>query len=569
MTPTRSPIARASSWSWVTNSVVMPIMIWMRRISSRSWRRTLASSADSGSSRRSTLGSIASARASATRCCWPPDIWCGIAARLLAEPDELEHLVGLALARRAVDAAQSQPVGDVVAGRHVREQAVRLEDDPHVPLVRRNVGDVLAVDQDPALVHVVEPAERSEGRRLAAAGRSEQRDQLAGGDVDGQPVQGVDRAVPAVHVLERDGDAVSVRGDGSGSWSVMRRAPRPDGWSRRAAPATRVMTTSRTNAKMRAENETATEMNGSCLPSRKITTWSVLNDEQRGDRVLAEDQRDRQDRGRQDPAADVRHDHLDDRPGQPAPRLRAASASVAVSIERRLASIGAVGERQDEDDVDECEGQRRRADRAEVLAHEAIDRGDADDDDDRRDGERQEAQELDHAAHARDTDDRPDHRRDEQERACPTTVRTAIWSDVVDAVDQVLVLEDRGVGVQGSAAEVAARRELEHREERQDQVAEDDDEDRDAGDALAARQPSAPAAALRCGDQRPALGRGSRQRCAGRAGHFTHRDARRWIKAYRSHDQRHHDDHPERQRLADVLLAEHDLALQRAARSGG
>ena len=77
MTPTRSPIARASSWSWVTNSVVMPTMIWMRRISSRSWRRTLASSAESGSSRRSTLGSIASARASATRCCCPPDIWYG------------------------------------------------------------------------------------------------------------------------------------------------------------------------------------------------------------------------------------------------------------------------------------------------------------------------------------------------------------------------------------------------------------------------------------------------------------------------------------------------------------
>ena len=55
----------------------VPTAIWIRRISSRSWRRTLASSADSGSSSRSTLGSIASARASATRCCWPPDSWYG------------------------------------------------------------------------------------------------------------------------------------------------------------------------------------------------------------------------------------------------------------------------------------------------------------------------------------------------------------------------------------------------------------------------------------------------------------------------------------------------------------
>ena len=40
-------------------------------------RRSLRSSADSGSSRRSTSGCLARARASATRCCWPPDSWLG------------------------------------------------------------------------------------------------------------------------------------------------------------------------------------------------------------------------------------------------------------------------------------------------------------------------------------------------------------------------------------------------------------------------------------------------------------------------------------------------------------
>jgi hypothetical protein len=48
---------------------------WMARISSRSETRILASSADSGSSSSSTWGRGAMARASATRCCWPPDIW--------------------------------------------------------------------------------------------------------------------------------------------------------------------------------------------------------------------------------------------------------------------------------------------------------------------------------------------------------------------------------------------------------------------------------------------------------------------------------------------------------------
>src|SRR5438105_8261287 len=76
MTPTRSAMASASSWSWVTKRVVVPTSSCTRRISSRSRARTLASRADSGSSRSRTFGLIASARASATRCCWPPESWC-------------------------------------------------------------------------------------------------------------------------------------------------------------------------------------------------------------------------------------------------------------------------------------------------------------------------------------------------------------------------------------------------------------------------------------------------------------------------------------------------------------
>ena len=86
MTPTRSAMASASSWSWVTNSVVMPTSSWIRRIWSRSCARTLASSADSGSSSSSTCGSMARARARATRCCWPPEIWCGYRSACVASP---------------------------------------------------------------------------------------------------------------------------------------------------------------------------------------------------------------------------------------------------------------------------------------------------------------------------------------------------------------------------------------------------------------------------------------------------------------------------------------------------
>ena len=48
-----------------------------RRNSSWSWSRTTGSTALNGSSISSTGGSAASARATPTRCCWPPESWAG------------------------------------------------------------------------------------------------------------------------------------------------------------------------------------------------------------------------------------------------------------------------------------------------------------------------------------------------------------------------------------------------------------------------------------------------------------------------------------------------------------
>ena len=50
------------------------------------------SSAEVGSSKSITLGSIASARAIATRCCWPPESWAGYFAAWCADADPLEQL---------------------------------------------------------------------------------------------------------------------------------------------------------------------------------------------------------------------------------------------------------------------------------------------------------------------------------------------------------------------------------------------------------------------------------------------------------------------------------------------
>jgi uncharacterized peroxidase-related enzyme len=76
MNTSESPTSRAKPISWVTTTIVMP--------SAASWRITSSTSPTSsgsralvGSSKSMSLGSMASARAMATRCCWPPDSWAG------------------------------------------------------------------------------------------------------------------------------------------------------------------------------------------------------------------------------------------------------------------------------------------------------------------------------------------------------------------------------------------------------------------------------------------------------------------------------------------------------------
>ena len=85
MKTTRSATSRAKPISWVTQSIVMPC----RASSSMTVSTSLTisgSRADVGSSNSMTFGSIARARAMATRCCWPPDSWAGYFSAWSATP---------------------------------------------------------------------------------------------------------------------------------------------------------------------------------------------------------------------------------------------------------------------------------------------------------------------------------------------------------------------------------------------------------------------------------------------------------------------------------------------------
>lgn len=68
-----SPSFTASLKSWVTNTMVLRSSSCSRTNSSCSDARVMGSTAPNGSSMSSTGGSAASARATPTRCCWPPD----------------------------------------------------------------------------------------------------------------------------------------------------------------------------------------------------------------------------------------------------------------------------------------------------------------------------------------------------------------------------------------------------------------------------------------------------------------------------------------------------------------
>ena len=76
----------------------------------------------------------------------------------------------------------------------MRKQRVALEHHVDGALMRRDLRDILAVEQNAAGVGRLEAGQHSQQRGLAAAARTEQREELAGVDVERQRV---DRAKPA------------------------------------------------------------------------------------------------------------------------------------------------------------------------------------------------------------------------------------------------------------------------------------------------------------------------------------------------------------------------------------
>ena len=143
---TRSAIAAACA-SWVTITVVWPSVSTESRSSARISPLVVESRLPVGSSANITLGRETSARATATRCCWPPESSDGRCVSRSASPTV--SISSASHCRVGLAAGELERQRDVLGRRQHREQVEELEDEPDVvaaQLRQRRVVEAADVD---------------------------------------------------------------------------------------------------------------------------------------------------------------------------------------------------------------------------------------------------------------------------------------------------------------------------------------------------------------------------------------------------------------------------------------
>src|SRR3954452_12848680 len=113
-----------------------------------------------------------------------------VAVRRVADLDQFDEFRHPALDVPLGAPADIKAVGDVLGGRHVREERVRLEDDPHAAPIGWLRGDVAALEQNPTTIRLLKTGHHPERRRLAAAARADEGDELPAIDLEVEAVHG-------------------------------------------------------------------------------------------------------------------------------------------------------------------------------------------------------------------------------------------------------------------------------------------------------------------------------------------------------------------------------------------
>ena len=182
--------------SCVTITIVCPRSVVDARSSSRISWPVFESRFPVGSSANTTVGCATSARAIATRCCWPPESSDG--RWLFRSVSPTRSIRSLKNAGSGFSPAIESGSRTFSSRRQHREQVEELEDEADVlapeqgHLAVGEAADVLAGDRDGAARRLVERREEVHERRLAGAGRPHHCDELARCDARARPPQRVD-----------------------------------------------------------------------------------------------------------------------------------------------------------------------------------------------------------------------------------------------------------------------------------------------------------------------------------------------------------------------------------------
>ena len=206
---TRSATLLAKPISCVTTIMVMPSRASSTMTSSTSLIIS-GSSAEVGSSNSIAIGSMASARAIATRCCWPPESSAGYLSRVRREPDPLQQLYALGhglVVRPAQHLLLRQ--AQVLDHPQMREQFEMLEHHADAGAQLRQVGlgivDLDAVEDDRRPLERLQRVDTFDQRRLARTRGAAHHHHLALGDAGRAIRQRLEaRPVPLIDVADLD-----------------------------------------------------------------------------------------------------------------------------------------------------------------------------------------------------------------------------------------------------------------------------------------------------------------------------------------------------------------------------
>ena len=172
----------------VSTLLICPRMVWRSSTSSRL----------KGSSNKKQLGSRTTARATATRCFSPSEMWLGSRSSTGSQVQKHAATLRDPPARgRAIESLDVQRKHDVLAHGQGGIERIELEHHRDVALLGPKIVHALSGDDDVAGARSLEPGDDAQGRRLAAARRTQKTDDLARRDGQVDVAHGGERAEPA------------------------------------------------------------------------------------------------------------------------------------------------------------------------------------------------------------------------------------------------------------------------------------------------------------------------------------------------------------------------------------